>query len=630
MRFDLIVVGGGHAGVEAAAAACRLGKETLLITHNLDTIGVLSCNPAIGGIGKGHLVREIAALDGVMGKAADAAAIQGRVLNRRKGPAVQAPRIQADRQTYAKTIREILDTYKNLHLLQDTVLELIIEGEMCVGVKGRISGCIHSEGVVMTTGTFLDGRIHVGNVKHDGGRAGDPSSIALSASLREFNLPIGRLKTGTPPRLDKRSLDTDKLSIQYGEDPRPKFVRFDKRSLQLPEVPCMITYTTPATHEIIENALEMSPMYSGAISSSGPRYCPSIEDKIVRFSDRDSHQIFLEPEGLDSLEVYPNGISTGLPFDVQLAIIRSCPGMQAARIVRPGYAIEYDFVDPRCLRKTLETEMIKRLFLAGQINGTTGYEEAAGQGLIAGVNAALAISGCESWVPDRDTAYIGVMIDDLVTDGVTEPYRMFTSRAEHRLKLRSDNAELRLTRRGYELGLVSEQLWDAYRKYESELDSRRRWLKETRIYPNRLDERQKKKLGAGLKRDMTLYELLKRPDIDYANLLCVMGSEADGEVDRVGEQLKIEALYEGYVEREEHDNKRHKKYADVLIPIELDFDSIDGLSNEVKEKLRRLRPATIGEASAISGVTPAAISILLIHMKSKGWLRHNKGNVDAS
>lgn len=622
-KTDLIVVGGGHGGVEAAAAAARLGVNTLLLTHNLETIGALSCNPAIGGIGKGHIVSEIEALGGIMSRAADAAAIQGRVLNRRKGPAVQATRVQADRPTYAKCVRKGLDHYDNLYLLQDTVKRLLIENGSCVGVEGQVTGKLTAKAVVLTTGTFLAGRIHIGQTQYDGGRAGDPAAHDLAHNLREIGISFGRLKTGTPPRIDKSSIDASHLETQCGENPRPRFADKVPHADSLPEVPCLITMTTPKTHDIIRDSLYLSPIYSGEISSQGPRYCPSIEDKVVRFADKDSHQIFLEPEGLFSNELYPNGISTGLPYEVQEKIIRSCPGLEGAHITRPGYAIEYDYLDPRGLRKTLESDQIDKLFLAGQINGTTGYEEAAGQGLIAGTNAALLIKGEEGWVPARDEAYIGVMIDDLITTGVTEPYRMFTSRAEHRLRLRSDNADLRLTQQGFEVGLVSQERWYSFKRYKDHMDTTRDWLKRTRLQPDQLSNWQKQILGSGLRRDQSLYEILRRPNISYTDVLKLVGFEVDEQEKAVGKQIEIEAQYEGYVERQEYENQRHQKYADVLIPKGCEYDKLEGLSNEVKEKLRRTQPKTVGEAARIPGVTPAAISRLLVHMRSNGWLRRS-------
>ncbi|MFP4647777.1 MAG: tRNA uridine-5-carboxymethylaminomethyl(34) synthesis enzyme MnmG [Halorhodospira sp.] len=629
-HFSVIVIGGGHAGTEAAAAAARLRRKTLLITHNLNTIGALSCNPSIGGIGKGHLVREIDALGGLMGQLADGAAIHARVLNRRKGPAVRATRIQADRPAYARLAREALDALGPLRLFQDAASELIVEGERCRGVRTESGAAFYGEAVVVTAGTFLAGTIHVGQARYHGGRAGDPAADRLAASLRGLGLEVQRLKTGTPPRVDRRSVDLARLEEQRGDDPRPLFSPFAPPAEPLPESPCYITWTTPETHESIRAALDQSPVYSGAIDSVGPRYCPSIEDKVVRFADRDHHQVFLEPEGLSSTELYPNGISTGLPYPVQEAIVRSMPGLEQAQITRPGYAIEYDFLDPRTLSPWLESKAVKGLYRAGQVNGTTGYEEAAAQGLVAGLNAARQAAGEEPWFPTREEAYIGVLIDDLVTVGVTEPYRMFTSRAEHRLRLRDDNAEERMTAAGYRLGLVSETQWNRFERYQAELERERARLHAVRVHPGQLDEARTARLGGPLRRDQSLFELLRRPELGYTDVRFIGALEGEEPTARVAQQLEIEARYEGYVERQEAENHRHQRYAHVRLPEALDYSEIEGLSTEVRERLGRSRPATIGQAARLPGVTPAAISLLLIFLRRRGWLRGPGGGEDAA
>ena len=629
-RFQVIVIGGGHAGTEAAAAAARLGRETLLVTHDLNTIGALSCNPAIGGIGKGHLVREIDALGGVMGRVADGAAIHARVLNRRKGPAVRAPRIQADRPAYARLARQALEELAPLRLFQDAVVELLVEGGRCRGVRTESGAVFHAEAVVVTAGTFLAGMVHIGQARHPAGRAGDPAADRLAASLRGLGLNVQRLKTGTPPRIDRRSVDVERLDAQHGEAPRPLFSPFAPPAEPLPEAPCLISWTTPQTHEEIRAALDQSPIYSGAIDSVGPRYCPSIEDKVVRFADRDHHQVFLEPEGVDAVELYPNGISTGLPYAVQQAIVRSMPGLERAHITRPGYAIEYDFLDPRDLQPWLESSAIGGLYLAGQINGTTGYEEAAAQGLIAGLNAARRAAGLEAWFPAREEAYIGVLIDDLVTSGVAEPYRMFTSRAESRLRLRVDNAEERLTEVGYRLGSVGEAQWRHFERYRDALERERHRLRETRISPGQLDEARTARLGGQLRRDQSLLELLRRPELSYDDVRFIGGLGEPGPPQGVAQQLEIEARYAGYVERQEAENRRYQRYASVPLPEALDYAEIDGLATEVRERLSRVRPATVGQAARLPGVTPAAISLLLIHLRRRGWLRPPREGDDAA
>ena len=614
--FEIIVVGGGHAGTEAALAAARMGHKTLLLTHNIETIGQMSCNPSIGGIGKSHLVKEIDALGGAMGMAADEAGIQFRILNSSKGPAVRATRAQADRVLYRQAIRKRIENQSNLHVMQQAVDDLIIEKDQVIGVITQLNIRIYARAVILTVGTFLAGMAHIGKTNFKAGRAGDPPSVMLAQRLREMEFPAGRLKTGTPPRIDGRSMDYTKLLEQPGDQPIPVFSLIDSGIQHPPQISCWITHTNAITHDIIRGGLVDSPMYTGKIEGIGPRYCPSIEDKVVRFSARGSHQIFLEPEGLGTHEIYPNGISTSLPFEVQIELIHSISGLENAHITRPGYAIEYDYFDPRNLKRSLETKTIENLFFAGQINGTTGYEEAAAQGLLAGINAALKIQEKESWLPQRNEAYLGVLVDDLVTSGVTEPYRMFTSRAEYRLQLREDNADLRLTEMGRKLGLIDDQRWAAFTDKQEAIEKEQQRLNSVRLLPGTLPEDEAMRvLGKGIEREYTLMELLKRPDVTYATLMTLPGAGEPVDNVQVAEQVEIQTKYHGYIQRQQEEVSRQAQYENTLLPKDIDYKVVNGLSNEVQQKLNQHKPETIGQASRISGVTPAAISLLLVHLK---------------
>ena len=614
--FDVIVVGGGHAGTEAALAAARLGARTLLLTHNIETLGQMSCNPAIGGIGKSHLVKEIDALGGLMAHAADHAGIQFRVLNASKGPAVRATRAQADRLLYKQAVHRVLENQPNLHIFQQAVDDLLVTGERVTGVITQMGLRFHAAAVVLTVGTFLAGRIHIGPSNHAGGRAGDPPANALAARLRELPLRVGRLKTGTPPRLDGRTIDYSRLSEQRGDEPVPVMSYFGSPGDHPRQVSCHLTHTNERTHDIIRDGLSESPMYSGAIQGTGPRYCPSIEDKVVRFADKTSHQIFVEPEGLNTHEIYPNGISTSLSYAVQEALVRSIAGFECVHITRPGYAIEYDFFDPRDLQGSLETKVIEGLFFAGQINGTTGYEEAAAQGLIAGLNAARKVQCNPPWTPRRDEAYIGVLIDDLITRGTSEPYRMFTSRAEYRLLLREDNADLRLTPRGRELGLVDAHRWRIYSEKHAAIVNEQQRLQMLLLRPDS---------GPGaalsvllekpLAREQRAHELLRRPDVCYADLMAVAGIGPGVADAQVAEQVEIQARYSGYLERQQAEINRQHRQQEQALPADFDYNAVRGLSNEVCEKLLAVRPQTIGQAARIPGITPAAVSLLLIHLR---------------
>lgn len=631
-EFDVIVVGGGHAGTEAALASARMGCQTLLLTHNIETLGAMSCNPSIGGIGKGHLVKEIDALGGAMALATDEAGIQFRILNGSKGPAVRATRAQADRVLYKAAIRRRIENQANLAVFQQAVDDLMVEGDRVVGAVTQVGIRFRARAVVLTAGTFLDGRIHVGLQNYAAGRAGDPPAVSLSARLRELQLPQGRLKTGTPPRIDGRTIDFSKLQPQPGDlDPVPVFSFMGRAGMHPQQVPCWITHTNERTHDIIRSGFDRSPMFTGVIEGVGPRYCPSIEDKINRFADKDAHQIFLEPEGLTTNEFYPNGISTSLPFDVQLAAVRSMTGLEQAFILRPGYAIEYDYFDPRGLTSSFETRHVKGLFFAGQINGTTGYEEAAAQGLFAGVNAALQVQGRNAWVPRRDEAYLGVLVDDLITKGVTEPYRMFTSRAEYRLQLREDNADMRLTEKGRDMGLVDDERWEAFNRKRDAVSRETQRLKDTWVHPRIVnDELAQATVGKALEREYSLADLLRRPGIDFDAIeRLATAARPDAGVgrqrlreelgavlaDAVIEQLEISTKYAGYIGKQQDEVQRAQHFEHLKLPAELDYNEVTALSFEVRQKLNRHRPETLGQASRISGVTPAAISLLLVHLK---------------